>query len=105
MRDNNRSVGQLNAGVRLGNFLIVPSLDGAKIDSGKGGRGQLQRLLETRQIVGDANWPGALGDLQDRRHVFQLVVVERGIAGAEIDESLLKLLNTTTGTNRLVVDL
>src|SRR5258708_2792963 len=84
---------------------ILPGIYFSKEDPRQRIRAQSQRVLELRQIIGHANRAGAFRDFQCGLHLLQLVVVERSVAGAEVDQSLFELLYAPTASNRLVVDL
>src|SRR5262249_32482365 len=63
------------------------------------------RRIQFGEIVGDADWSGALWNLNHGRHLLQLLIIECGIGRAKIDQVGLQLLNASTTADRLIVDL
>src|ERR687886_401229 len=99
---------QLHAGVLARDLRVVPLLDLAEEDVGRGLAVELEALLDAVEVVGDRH--GA----EDGRHVDRvralllggrdLVVLHRRVGGAEVDGARAELRDAAAGADGLVVD-
>ena len=105
MNNDDLLVGQMNAGVILGNRRITPRRNLAKVNIGK-------RLAAESKVVHSRYMEHRNNRTQHRWNVHQLylrraqhIVGHGHVGGAEINGALGHLADAAAGANRLVVDL
>lgn len=102
--DDDTRGGQGDSGVVGGDGGILPCFDFAEEDAGHGVCGELQRMWETGEVVGDADRTGAFRDLDKGLHAGELPVGEGSVGGAEVDGAGFDLLDAAAAADGLVVD-
>ena len=96
-----------DAGVQFLEARIIPLLDLAEEDVCEDITGEDERLRDLRQVVGGHDRAERHGDVErcPSLGVLELRVVHRSIGRAEVGGLILMSLDSTAGTDSLVVDL
>src|SRR4051812_39739626 len=106
MHDEDVGRGQLGTLVQRGDTRFVPLGDFAEEDVGNERPGELDRLRETRKVVGDRDYADDCRDVIRRGlELSEFLIAHRRVRSAEVNRALYELSNAATRSNVLIVDL
>src|SRR5579884_518337 len=106
MDDDNLLAGKIQSPIGTRKRSVVPLCDVPEKNSRESFGRELDLSGNARNVVGWNNTTHDRRKLNDRlSHIFQLLIIERHVTRSEIHGARLKLLDSSTAADRLIINL